>query len=147
MDLDIGGQPRKPDRHLWLAGNDQLEGWSDANSNLWFFGGWGYGTSTTDPTGFLNDIWEYQHSSGQWIWWKGISNVNQNTDFAIKTVAGVLGNVPFVQNVVGGRRGVAFWGPDFLNYVHIFGGEGYDSSQGSPPGYLNDHWTYLPFPN
>ena len=39
-------------------------GWSDANSNLWFYGGWGYGTTTTDPTGFLNDIWEYQHSSG-----------------------------------------------------------------------------------
>jgi len=28
----------------------------------------------------------------------------------------------------------------------VFGGEGYDSTPGAPPGYLNDLWTYLPFP-
>jgi N-acetylneuraminic acid mutarotase len=121
-------------------------GWSDANSNLWFFGGWGYGTSTTDPTGFLNDIWEYQQSSGTWIWWKGISNANQNTVFAIQAVPGGDGAL-FVNNVVGGRRGSAVWAPTSLGYIHIFGGEGYDSSNGAPPGYLNDQWTYLPFPN
>jgi hypothetical protein len=122
-------------------------GWRDANSNLWLIGGWGYGTSTTDPTGFLNDIWEYQQSSGKWIWWKGISNANQNSVFAIKDAANTLSNVPFIENVVGGRRGAAFWGPDSQGYVRVFGGEGYDSSNGAPPGYLNDHWTYLPFPN
>jgi hypothetical protein len=121
-------------------------GWSDANSNLWLFGGWGYGTSTTDPTGFLNDIWEYQRSSGQWIWWKGISNANQNTVFAIQAVPGGDGAL-FVNNIVGGRRGSVIWAPTSLGYIHIFGGEGYDSSNGAPPGYLNDQWTYLPFPN
>ncbi len=116
-------------------------GWSDANGNLWLIGGWGYGTTSTDPTGFLDDIWEYQHSSGHWIWWKGISNVNQNT------VAPFVEATPFVNNVVGGRRGVAFWPkPDAQGFVWAFGGEGYDSSQGSPPGYLNDLWNYLPFP-
>jgi galactose oxidase-like protein len=115
-------------------------GWSDAKSNLWFFGGWGYGTSTTDPTGFLNDIWEYQQSSGQWIWWKGISNANQNGQY-------LSNGIPFVNNVVGARRGAAIWVPDALGYVTVFGGEGYDSSQGAPPGYLDDLWTYLPFPN
>ena len=50
------------------------EGWADANSNLWFYGGWGYGSVSTDPTGFMDDIWEYQHSTGQWIWWKGDSS-------------------------------------------------------------------------
>jgi hypothetical protein len=121
-------------------------GWADANSNLWFFGGWGYGTNTTDPTGFLDDIWEYQHSSGQWIWWKGISNVNQNSVFATQSIPFANG-VPFVNNVVGGRRGAAIWAPDPLGFVTIFGGEGYDASQGAPPGYLEDLWTYLPFPN
>jgi hypothetical protein len=110
------------------------------------FGGWGYGTSTTDPTGFLNDIWEYQRSSGQWIWWKGISNANQNTVFAIQAVPGGDGAL-FVNNIVGGRRGSVIWAPTSLGYIHIFGGEGYDSSNGAPPGYLNDQWTYLPFPN
>jgi hypothetical protein len=123
-------------------------GWSDANSNLWIYGGWGYGTSTTDPTGFLNDIWEYQHSSGTWIWWKGISNANQNSVFAIQTVGN--GNLLFVNNVVGGRRGAALWAPNPVTQfdeINIFGGEGYDSTNGAPPGYLNDHWDYLPFPN
>ena len=124
-------------------------GWSDANSNLWLYGGWGYGSSTTDPTGFLDDIWEYQHSSGQWIWWKGISNANQNTVFATQSIPFALGAF-YVNNVVGGRRGAAMWPPaplDPFGFVTVFGGEGYDASQGSPPGYLNDSWTYLPFPN
>jgi hypothetical protein len=115
-------------------------GWSDANSNLWFFGGWGYGTVTTDPTGFLNDIWEYQHSTGQWIWWKDNSNVNQNGAY-------LTNGIPFVNNIAGARRGAAIWKPDPAGYVWIFGGEGYDSTQGAPPGYLDDVWTYLPFPN
>jgi hypothetical protein len=121
-------------------------GWSDSNSNLWFFGGWGYGATTTDPTGFLDDIWEYQQSSKQWIWWKGISNVNQNSVFATIPVNG--GGTPFTNNVIGGRRGVAVWPtPDPEGFIWMFGGEGYDSSQGSPPGYLNDLWRYLAFPN
>jgi N-acetylneuraminic acid mutarotase len=121
-------------------------GWTDVNNNLWFYGGWGYGTTTTDPTGFLDDIWEYQHSSGLWIWWKGISNVNQNSVFAAAAIPGGAGLL-YVNNVVGGRRGAAIWAPDPLGYVTIFGGQGYDASQGTPPGYLNDVWTYLPFIN
>jgi hypothetical protein len=122
-------------------------GWVDSNNNLWFFGGWGYGTTTTDPTGFLDDTWEYQHSSGQWIWWKGISNVNQNTVFATIPIPFAEGT-PYTNNVVGGRRGVAIWPtPDREGFIWMFGGEGYDSSQGTPPGYLNDLWQYLAFPN
>ena len=121
-------------------------GWSDSNSNLWLFGGWGYGTNTTNPTGFLDDIWEYQHSSGQWVWWKGISNVNQNTVFATIPIPFADG-APFVNNVVGGRRGAAIWPtPDSQGFIWVFGGEGYDASQGNPPGYLNDLWRYLQFP-
>jgi hypothetical protein len=114
-------------------------GWTDKSDNLWFFGGWGYGSTLTQPTGFLNDIWEYQNSSKQWIWWKGTSNVNQGGAY-------LTNGIPYVNNVVGGRRGTAIWQPDAFNYVWIFGGEGYDSTAGAPPGYLDDLWTYLPFP-
>ena len=121
-------------------------GWTDASSNLWFFGGWGYGSVSTDPTGFLDDIWEYQHSTGQWIWWKGTSNTNQNGQY-------LSVGLPFVNNVVGARRGTTIWQPRLWSqpantndYVWVFGGEGYDSTAGDPPGYLNDLWTYLPFP-
>jgi N-acetylneuraminic acid mutarotase len=115
-------------------------GWVNADGDLFFFGGWGYGASTTQGTGFLNDIWEYDHTTGQWTWWKGSSGVNQQT--AILSPAGA----PFVNNVVSGRRGAAVWQPDALGYVTVFGGEGYDTTPGAPPGYLNDLWDYLPFP-
>jgi hypothetical protein len=114
-------------------------GWADKSDNLWFFGGWGYGSTLTQPTGFLNDIWEYQRTSKQWIWWKGTSNVNQSGAY-------LTNGIPYVNDVVGGRRGTAIWQPDQYNYVWIFGGEGYDASAGAPPGYLDDLWTYLPFP-
>ncbi|MGH9681939.1 MAG: Kelch repeat-containing protein, partial [Candidatus Acidiferrales bacterium] len=119
-------------------------GWSDASGNLWFYGGWGYGSVTTDPTGFLNDIWEYQRSSGQWLWWKGTTNVNQS---GLYSLPGLAFGAPFVKYVAGGRRGAALWKQDAFGYIWVFGGEGLDSSQGAPPGYLNDTWTYLPFPN
>jgi hypothetical protein len=114
-------------------------GWTDASNNLWFFGGWGNGSKVTLPTGFLNDVWEYQQSSGQWIWWKGTSNVNQNGAY-------LTNGIPYVNNVVGGRRGTAMWQPDVNHYVWMFGGEGYDATSGAPPGYMSDLWTYLPFP-
>jgi len=115
-------------------------GWLNPDGDLFFFGGWGYGSSSTQGTGFLNDIWEYDHTSGQWTWWKGSSGVNQQGSYI--SIAGV----PFVNNVVGARRGAALWQPDSNGYVWVFGGEGYDSSAGAAPGYLNDMWTYLPFP-
>ncbi len=64
---------------------------------------------TTDPTGFLDDIWEYQHSSGQWIWWKGTTNVNQNGTY---TLSGVGDGLPFVKYVAGGRRGASVFKQD-----------------------------------
>jgi Galactose oxidase, central domain len=115
-------------------------GWVNPDGDLFFFGGWGYGASTTQGTGFLNDIWEYDHTSGQWTWWKGSSGVNQQGAYV--SIAGV----PFVNNVVGARRGAALWQPDPNGYVWVFGGEGYDSTAGAAPGYLDDLWTYLAFP-
>jgi hypothetical protein len=114
-------------------------GWTDASNNLWIYGGWGYGSATTNPTGFLNDVWEYQNSSKQWIWWKGSSDVNQNGSY-------LTNGIPYVNNVAGARRGAALWQPDANHYVWIFGGEGDDSGAGPSPGYLDDLWTYLPFP-
>ena len=115
-------------------------GWTNPDGDIFLFGGWGFGSSTTQGTGFLNDIWEYDHTTGQWTWWKGTSGVNQQTD--VQSPAGSL----FVKNVVSARRGAAIWPPFGSNYVTVFGGEGYDTTPGAPPGYLNDLWRYLPFP-
>jgi len=92
-------------------------------------------------------VWEYQSSNTkQWIWWKGTSSVNQPGQY-------LTNGIPYVNNVVGGRRGTAIWPLDVNActssgncYFWLFGGEGYDSTSGAPPGYLDDLWTYLPFP-
>jgi hypothetical protein len=114
-------------------------GWSDASNNLWFFGGWGYDSTALNGTGYLSDIWEYQSSAGQWIWWKGSSDVNQSGAY-------LTNGIPFVNNLAGARRAAALWQPDANGYVTIFGGEGLDSTAGAAPGYLNDIWQYLPYP-
>jgi len=117
-------------------------GWSDSNGNLWIFGGWGYASALAQSTGFLDDVWEYHPSTGLWTWWKGSSNVNQSGSYPTQ-FSDPLG-LPFVNNQPGGRRGVALWQQDSLDYVWIFGGQGYDSIGAN--GYLGDTWTYLPFP-
>ena len=113
-------------------------GWTDAKGNLWLFSGWGYGSDATQGQGFLNDTWEYNATAGQWTWWKGSSNVNQGGAY--------LQHISFVGNVPGARRGTSLWQPDFLHYIWIFGGQGYDANGATGNGYLADLWTYLPYP-
>jgi Galactose oxidase, central domain len=110
----------------------------DATGNLWLFSGWGYGSDATKGQGFLNDTWEYNVTAGQWTWWKGSSNVNQGGLY--------LQHISFVGNVPGARRGTSLWQPDFLHYIWIFGGQGYDANPATGNGYLADLWTYLPYP-
>jgi hypothetical protein len=120
-----------------------MAGFADASGNLWLFGGWGYASSLAQNTGYLNDVWEYQQSTKQWIWWKGSSDVNQAGSYPLQFSVSYF--VPFVGNTPGSRRGVAYWPQqDPGLYFWTFGGEGYDATGLS--GYMNDTWNYLPFP-
>jgi hypothetical protein len=119
-------------------------GWSDSLGNLWLFGGWGYGSTLAQSTGFLNDVWEYVPALNQWVWWKGSSNVNQNGSYKTPNDPNNY-NVPFTNSTPGGRRGMAFWPQDAFDYIWVFGGQGFDSTSNTN-GYLNDFWTYLGYP-
>lgn len=120
-------------------------GWSDSLGNLWLFGGWGYGSTLAQSTGFLNDVWEYVPGIGQWVWWKGSSNVNQNGSYKTPLDPNNY-NVPFTNSTPGGRRGMAFAPQqDSFDYIWIFGGQGFDSTS-TTNNYLNDFWTYLGYP-
>jgi len=119
------------------------QGWVNPDGNLFLVGGFGYGSKGTVPTGFLNDVWEYQLSTGEWIWWKGSVDVDQPGTYI--TNPNVF-QLSYVNNAVGARRGAAHWAPDPFGFVFFFGGEGYDSSAGGPFGELNDLWHYLAFP-
>jgi hypothetical protein len=119
------------------------QGWVNSDGNLFLFGGFGYGSQGAQPTGFLNDVWEYQLSTGEWIWWKGSVDVNQPGTYI--TSPNVF-QLNYVNNAVGARRGAAHWAPNPFGYIYMFGGEGYDATAGGPYGELNDVWRYLPFP-
>jgi hypothetical protein len=117
-------------------------GFTDASNNIWLVAGWGYASTTDKSTGYLNDVWQYIQSTGQWIWWKGSTDVNQPGSFP--TQYPPSWGVPYITNTPGGRFGAASWKQDSLFYFWIFGGEGFDIS--GTPGYLDDTLTYLPFP-
>jgi len=130
------------------AGNTPGSRWGSAGfidplGSVWLFGGWGYGSSTASSTGYLNDVWQYVTSTGQWLWWKGSSDVNQ-AGFFPKDIPPSWG-VPYVKNTPGGRFGAAYWKQDPVDfYFWLFGGEGFDA--GGARGRLSDLLTYLPFP-
>lgn len=44
--------------------------WIDSNNNLWLFGG-------NAVTGYMNDLWEYDTTAGEWTWMSGSSTPNQ----------------------------------------------------------------------
>ncbi len=117
-------------------------GFIDPLNNIWLISGWGYGSANAQSTGYLNDVWQYVQSTGEWIWWKGSTDVNQKGSFP--TDIPPSWGVPYVKNTPGGRFGAASWKQDSLHYFWIFGGEGFDIT--ATPGRLSDFLTYLPFP-
>ena len=108
-------------------------GWTDASGNLWLFGGNGYDSAATFAApfqGWLNDLWKYDPSAGNWTW-EGGSNLENASG-----VYGTLGQ-PAAINVPGSRFAAAVW-MDTNHNVWLFGGDGFDSA--SLGGGLNDLW-------
>ncbi|MFY0671943.1 MAG: choice-of-anchor J domain-containing protein [Bacteroidia bacterium] len=98
---------------------------------LYLFGGYGY--ASTGGIGFLNDLWEYDPSTGNWTHISGSNVVNQLGTYGTKGTASSA-------NIPGGR----YYGPsgasvDKNGKAYLFGSYGYASSGG---GYLNDLWSY-----
>ena len=104
--------------------------WTDASGNLWLFGGYGYAAS---ENGYLNDLWKYDPSTGNWTWMKGASSANQYGTY------GTAG-IPAADNTPGARYGAVSW-TDTSGKLWIFGGYGYVASGF---GYLNELWKYDP---
>lgn len=107
--------------------------WSDAAGNLWMFGGFGF--DIAGSVGYLNDLWKYNPSTGQWTWVGGANVVDAGG------VYGSLGTEA-ASNQPGARWGAVSW-TDAAGFVWMFGGYGVDSG-GVALGYLNDLWRYNP---
>ncbi|HEV2272071.1 MAG TPA: kelch repeat-containing protein [Steroidobacteraceae bacterium] len=107
--------------------------WTDANGNVWMFGGFTYDTSTS-KNHHLNDLWEYSPSSNEWTWIGGANTFDADGVYGTQGVAAAA-------NVPGARNGSLFWTDAHGNFW-LFGGVGYDSSGNF--GELDDLWEHSP---
>ncbi|MGO9268910.1 MAG: choice-of-anchor D domain-containing protein [Terriglobia bacterium] len=109
--------------------------WIDGSGNFWFFGGFG-GDSVGRVNASLNDLWEFNISTGEWTWMSG-SSTWQGGQVG---VYGRLG-VPAATNVPGARNFASGW-IDSSGNLRLFGGTGLDST--GTYGNLNELWEFNP---
>ena len=107
--------------------------WTDRSGNLWLFGGGGF--DSTDEGGWLNDLWEFNPTTKEWMWVGG-SSVAANA----MAVYGTEGTAS-PNNVPGGRQNSVSW-RDSSGNLWLFGGQGFDST--GTLGSLNDLWEFNP---
>jgi hypothetical protein len=108
-------------------------GWIDGAGDLWLFGGAGHFTGNLNAPNFLNDLWVYSQSSGQWTWATG-SNAGDAPG-----VYGTLGTAS-TGNTPGARWGATAWYESSTSTLWLFSGVGHDST--GAQGDLNDVWSY-----
>lgn len=104
--------------------------WIDSAANLWLFGGNGYASSAT--LGGLNDVWEYNTTTNQWIWQGGESSIAVSSVYPAN-----YGGTGYP-----GSRSNALVTIDISGNAWLFGGNGYDKNGNL--GDLNDLWRFNP---
>ena len=100
--------------------------WTNANGELWLFGGYGFDQHLS---GYLNDLWKYNPATNNWTWVKGDSTVDQPGVYGTQGMAAST-------NKSGARTGSVSW-TDVSGNLWLFGGYGLD---GNTSGVLNDLW-------
>jgi N-acetylneuraminic acid mutarotase len=88
--------------------------WTDRSGNLWLFGGFAY--DSTGTQGPLNDLWEFNPATSEWMWVSGTNFVGTG-----EGVYGTLG-VAAAGNTPGGRYGSVSWS-DSSGNLWLFGGD------------------------
>jgi uncharacterized repeat protein (TIGR03803 family) len=114
------------------GGRESTASWSDALGNLWLFGGFGLDYGGTFQ--YLNDLWQFNPSTGLWAWMGG-SNTGAFGLFGTQ-------GIPAAGNMPGGREVGAAW-TDKAGNFWLFGGWGYGPNI-NEYGDLNDLWKYNP---
>jgi ribosomal protein S11 len=116
------------------GGRQNAVSWTDSSGNLWLFGGLGLDGNPADPAGYLNDLWEYSTTTGQWTWISGSSTTYAFGDYGQQ-------GVPETYNVPGARVFASSW-IDSAGNFWLFGGSGVDADGNI--GDLNDLWEFTP---
>jgi len=108
--------------------------WEDAAGNFWLFGGYGYDQGGVINA--LNDLWQYDPSTGLWTWVGGSSSGGAAGNYGTQGTSAAT-------NVPGARQQAAAW-RDASGNFWLFGGYGIDAF--GAQGNLNDLWVYTPNP-
>ena len=101
--------------------------WTDSHGNFWLCGGYGYDADGYD---YLDDVWEFSPSTGEWAWMGGADTASEYA------VYGTLGTAA-AGNIPGSRYSSSNW-TDLDGNLWLFGGFGFTLS--APPSFLNDLW-------
>jgi hypothetical protein len=114
------------------AARSYATAWSDANGDLWLFGGQGRDTKGTAYV--LNDLWKFSVWTSQWTRIGGSARKNMSGVYG-------LAGVSAADNLPGGRSNAVPW-IDSAGTLWLFGGYGIDST--GALGTLNDLWQFTP---
>jgi N-acetylneuraminic acid mutarotase len=106
--------------------------WTDSSGAFWLFGGLGY--ASTGGIGYLNDLWKFEPSTGNWTWMRGSMNTGQ---------AGISSGIRLTStfDTPGARHKAASW-MDASGVLWLFGGYGADTN--GSQNVLNDLWKFNP---
>jgi N-acetylneuraminic acid mutarotase len=113
------------------GGRQSAVSWTDTEGHFWLFGGLGFNGNGAYTD--LNDLWEFNPSTGEWTWMDG--------EAIAQSGAGVYGNlgVPAAGNIPGERDGAVGW-VDNSGNLWLFGGNAVDVN--GVIGFPNDLWEY-----
>ncbi len=121
--------------------------WTDKAGHLSLFGG--DGLDSNGLWGMLNDLWEFDPSTGEWTWIGGSDTLTCSIVNSLTSCAGGAGEYGALGEAAGGnlpgaRTPAASW-MDASGNLWLFGGSGYDASNNL--GDLNDLWEFSPSTN
>ncbi len=128
----VYGAVNTPGATFQPGGRSGAVSWTDTAGHLWLAGG--NGLDSTNTTGYLADLWEFNIALNEWAYMGGITTANAAGVYGTRAIA-AAGNYP------GGRSSAVSW-RDTSDNLWLFGGYGYDSTQ--TLGTLNDLWRFDP---
>jgi N-acetylneuraminic acid mutarotase len=111
--------------------------WTDANGNFWMFGGFGVDDIALEC--YLDDLWEYNPSTNQWVWMGGHPTCYEWTT-GYQGIYGEVG-VPATGNLPWSYTQSSTW-TDSAGHLWLFGGIGEDDTGAGSD--LNDMWEFYP---
>jgi hypothetical protein len=117
--------------------------WTDAEGNLWLFGGSFATGGGITGTPFLNDLWKLDPATQLWAWMSGSSNPGSDVSLSSPQGGGTYGSegTPAAANVPGQRTLSGTW-TDGNGNLWLFGGV----TPGMNPDVCcttsNDLWSY-----